>query len=191
MFSRGISKSQIDLETRKKASNSEERASVARQINASIRKSTQICPYKLPRAIVHIYHVVTWRIFPRYYRGMKSGFIKWNPLYLAVRRRILHLSVRVTRNFRIICLFFFLFIFFSMRAKIIRRAKSATTYFSANCLPSAFSVRRLIVGRLVLASTQHATSAEDHRLQLGPSAEPTYLFGCLSELIYLSNSAFI
>ena len=106
-----------------------------------------------------------------------------NPLYLAARRRILHLSVRVTRNFRIICLCFCLSFFF-MRAKIIRRAKSATTYFSANCLPSAFSVRCLIVGHLVLVSTQPPTSAEDHRLQLGPSAEATYLFGCLSELIY-------
>ena len=34
-----------------------ERKHVAHQINASIRKSTQSCPYKLPRAIVHIYHV--------------------------------------------------------------------------------------------------------------------------------------
>ena len=61
-----------------------------------------------------------------------------------------------------ICLFFYLFVF--MRAKIMRRAKCATTYFTANCLPSAFSVRRLTVGRHALASTQHPTSAEDHRL---------------------------
>ena len=88
------------------------------------------------------------------------------------------------------CFLYYLLIFFCYLFVFIR-AKRSTTYFSANCLPSAFSVRRLIVGRLVLASTQHPTSAEDHRLQLGPSAEAMYLFGCLSELIYFSNFAFI
>ena len=66
----------------------------------------------------------------------------------------------------------------------MRRAKCATTYFSAGGFPSPFSIRRLIVGRLAIAPTQHPTSAKDHRLQLGPSAEATHLFGCLSELLF-------
>ena len=91
--------------------------------------------------------------------------------------------------FCIICLFVcYLFVF--TRDKIMRRAKSAMTYFSANCLPSAFSVRRLTVGRLSLASTQHPTSADDHRLQLvGPPAEVTYKFCYLSELLHSINFA--
>ena len=85
--------------------------------------------------------------------------------------------------FCIICLFFFLFCYFFvfMRAKIMRWAKSATTYFLANCLLSPFSDRRLTVGRLALASTQHSTT----------SAEATYKFCCLNELLHLINFAWI
>ena len=73
----------------------------------------------------------------------------------------------------------------------MRRAKSATTYFSANCLSSAFSVRRLTVGRPALARRSIQHQLKINRLQLGPSAEATYLFGCLSELIYFRYFAFI
>ena len=74
----------------------------------------------------------------------------------------------------------------------MQRAKSATTYFSANCLPSTFGIRRLTVGRLAVASKQHPTSAEDRHLQLiGPYAEAAYKFCCLSELLHLINFALI
>ena len=83
-------------------------------------------------------------------------------------------------------------IFFFMREKIMWRAKSRQrTAFQLATFPSAFSVCRLIVGRLAIATTQPPTSAEDHRLLLGAFAEATYYFYFPSRVNYLSNFRFI
>ena len=111
---------------------------------------------------------------------------------LAARRRILHLSVQAHSYSCIIYLFLLVFFFF-MPEKIMRRALSATTYcFSA----SNFSVgpQRLSSHRRPLRHRYNAASKISWRLlppQLGPSAEATYSFNCLSELSNWSNFAFI
>ena len=53
------------------------------------------------------------------------------------------------------------------------RRRTATILGYMVLLPSSLNVCRLIVGRFAIATTQPPTSAEDHRLLLGPFAEAT------------------
>ena len=83
-------------------------------------------------------------------------------------------------------------IFFSCERKLCDEQKTRRrTGFQLATFPSALSICRLIVGRFAITTTPPSTLPEDHRLQLGPFAEAMYYFCCLSELINLSNFAFI
>ena len=94
----------------------------------------------------------------------------------------------------VLFLIFFL-LFFIMREKTMlqspARRRTATILGYPVLLPSALSVCRRIVGHLAIATTQPPTSAEDHRLQLGPFGEATYYCYLPSRVNYLSNLAFI
>ena len=71
---------------------------------------------------------------------------------------------RITRIF---AYFFIIFFFF---------------YLFSYAVPSAISVRRLIAGRLAIATMQPPTSTKDHRLHLGPFAY-VLILSCFRELI--------
>ena len=75
---------------------------------------------------------VTWRIFTTLLRVSKRGFLQWYPLYWQPEEESFTSAFGV---FRILVLFTYSFCYLSfMREKIMRRAKSATTYcFRASC----------------------------------------------------------
>ena len=137
---------------------------------------------------------VTWRNFTCYCPATESRFIKWNLLYLAARRRILHLSVRarISVLFTYFFFFFFVIFWFSFEQKLCNEQKAWRRTFqltsfrqsSASVVsPSATSSspRRSIQYQLkIVASSLY-----------GPSAEATYKFYCLSELLNLINFALI
>ena len=121
--------------------------------------------------------------------GERISIMK-SPL-LAARRRIFTSAFSVTRIL-VLFTYFFWYFSFSCEIKLCGEHKARRrTAFQLATFPSALSVCRLIVGRFAIATTQPPTSADDHCLQLGPSAEATYSFNCLSELNNWSNFAFI
>ena len=95
--------------------------------------------------------------------------------------------------FCIIYLFLWYFSF-SCERKLCGKYKARRrrrTAFQLATFPSALSIRRLIVGRFAIATTQPPTSAEDRRLQLGLFAEATYYCYLPLRVNYLINFAFI
>ena len=135
--------------------------------------------------------IVTWRILLRYFRVSESGFLLWNPLYWQPGGESFTSAFRVTRILVLFTYFFWYFSFSCERKLCSEHKARRRTAFQLATFPSALSVCRLIVGRFAIATTQPPISAEDHSLQLGPSAEATYSFHCLSELNNWSNLAFI
>ena len=137
----------------------------------------------------HPIYIVTWRIL-RYFRISESGFLLWNPLYWQPGGESFTSAFRVTRIL-VLFTYFCWYFSFSCERKLFGEHKARRrTAFQLASFP-ALSVRRLIVGRFDIATTQPPTSAEDHCLQLGPSAEATYSFNCHSELNNWSNFACI
>ena len=115
--------------------------------------------------VADFYHVTfTFRRADFYYEIPSIGSQEENP----------HLSVQGHSYYCIICLFFFCYSFSCERNLCGEHKARRRTAFQLATIPSALSVRRLIVGRFAIATMQPPTLAEDRRLQLGLFADATY-----------------
>ena len=107
-------------------------------------------------------------------------------IFFVMREKFMRRAKSATTYFLVFLYYFciiYLFLllsFLSSERNLCDEQKVRRRAFQLATFPSALSVCRLIVNRFAIATTQPPTSAEDH--QLGPSAEATYSFNCLSEL---------
>ena len=114
-----------------------------------------------------------------------------SPLFGSQEENPHHLSVRVTRIFVLFAYFFVIFLF-SCEQKLCdeHKARRRTFQLTAFRQPSASVVSPSAASSSPRRSIQHQLKIVAPNLY-GPSAEATYKFCCLSELLHLINFALI